>query len=691
MGFSIVGSPAAFVLAQESTGADSGPALAERGKELHGLYTSKDVDRSELERFLASIEARIAAQDADALRASFWVHRALGKRGTWEEKRENLGRAYELRELVPMGGSRWWVDESYAQALQVLQQWSEAREVLEPLAEEAESWWRIPNVYMSLGHVARVQRDFDAAHANLDEAEKRAGDSLDLRADILRHRCNIYTDQGLPSMAYEVWDRLWDALEALEKEAEGIEEPDKRKQKLARVVLDMARAKTRLVEIRNSVDDYAGAAKSAREAVDWLDGREPREAAALRLRLGVALIRLEERDPDREEEAASVLRRVVDDDRAATGNRIEARLQLARIAMGEGDLDTARSELDRFAEEHDVSQLTIGERAMAVAFELDWQVARAEATSEAGAIHDETRARLEQARAAGEASLSEVFESWLSQDVTPTGTGFLRSSRARWLMSALVSASLLLEEGEAGRARALSYAIRATRAGALARELEAAPLDPRDLPERLLGEGEGLIVYLPTPVAWHVFAVDHDGIEHASLPPQFEIEELRGRLLAELLRSPYSLPEADREHRRAILESGTKELFRMLVPASLRERFDGWSGFAIVGSDLMGYIPFECLVDKYPRSVAIRIAPTASKAPSYARPPEEFFATRLRRWLPGSSGGRLMLGFRWSSRAAFPPLPGGPRSLDRRPECLPGSARARRQRRVGNPGKRRAT
>lgn len=586
------------MLAQDPSATESEPTLTERAKK---LYEDK-ADREAFESFLAEIEARGDEQDKDVRGASFWIYRGLGRlEEPWEKRRKYFGRAHALRESVPVP-SRRWVDESYARALQVLQQWSEAREVLETLVEEAESddWSRIPNVYLSLGHVARVQRDFDASHAYLDEAEDRVqrdGGSLDLTADILRYRCNTYIDQGLPSLAAEVWEELWETLIRLEKRHEAIEDPDERDDELARVVLDMARAKSRLVEIRLSVGDYVRAAKTARETIDWLEGRQPREAAALRTLLGVALIRLEEADPDREKEAAAVLRQVVDDDRAALGNRIEARLQLARIAMGDGDLDTARSELDRFTEEHDVSQLTIGQRAMALAFELDWQVAAAEASSEDGTILDETRAQLEEARAAGEASMSEVFESWLAQEVTPTGTGFLRSSRARRLMSALVNASLLLEEGEAGRARGLSYAIQATRAGALARELEAAPLDPRKLHERLLGEGEGLLVYLPTPVAWHVFAVDHDGIEHANLPPQYDIDALRDRLLAELLRSPYSLPEADREHRRTILESGTRELFEMLVPTSLRERFHGWRGVAIVGSDMMGYIPFECLVD----------------------------------------------------------------------------------------------
>jgi hypothetical protein len=308
----------------------------------------------------------------------------------------------------------------------------------------------------------------------------------------------------------------------------------------------------------------------------------PDAAGALRVRLALALSELEREDLARPRLARRTYQDVLVDGVASDQDRLSANLRLAHLELRAGELAPAREHL-----------------AVARAI-LDARLGGGAVIEEA--FHCSLEARLAREEGGDVASLhvrlaalyDDYLSEWSSESRRAGGLGFLQFDAVDIVLSELVHLTVLLEPGEVGIERALDHVVRAQSLGTLARAVGAAHVSLSQIRE-LLAPGEGLLVYLPGTDMSHVFALDQEVLLHERIADGDSLRRRRKDLLREVLRSPQPLAPKEREARIAALDSAATDLGGMLLPEALAPWLERTPALTIVGIDLIGYLPFECL------------------------------------------------------------------------------------------------
>lgn len=208
-----------------------------------------------------------------------------------------------------------------------------------------------------------------------------------------------------------------------------------------------------------------------------------------------------------------------------------------------------------------------------------------------------------------------LLDAWRRAPVFEGGVGFLYYSMRRSVPAEAIH--LLAERGRgAYEEEALSLVLRAHALGSSARALALAPVTLPELRRDLLGEGEGLLVYLPSKGGSHVFAIDADDVLHAVLADEEELRQAVVEFQEEISREPSLVDGAVPESTRVAAVEQGRALGRLLLPSEIARRVRSWSAVVVTGHDWLGWVPFECIapVDGEPlgRTHALRSVPTLS-------------------------------------------------------------------------------
>jgi hypothetical protein len=154
---------------------------------------------------------------------------------------------------------------------------------------------------------------------------------------------------------------------------------------------------------------------------------------------------------------------------------------------------------------------------------------------------------------------------------------------------------MTLDPTQRGMERALDAIVHAQMLGTLTRSSGARYADLATIRERLLPEGVGVLVYLPSLERTHVFAVDAHTIRHAPTVPRAAIVQANDDLASYLLTSPRGLSKEELAARRAGIARACGTLGAQLLPAEIRDLVATWHTVLVVGDELMGDVPFEVI------------------------------------------------------------------------------------------------
>jgi hypothetical protein len=304
------------------------------------------------------------------------------------------------------------------------------------------------------------------------------------------------------------------------------------------------------------------------------------ERSALELCRATSLVVRGRDEPKFDGDARAMLEALIARDVFLPGDRARALLRLVEVDLRAQRCDAAHDGVERAraelaAGEHGGDHFARGLLAM-----LDARVAR----SRARLVGGEAEASL--LRSAHE-RLTREFSSRLAiangAPLLDDGVGLLHLGEERGLLSELISLEVALEAD--GPARALAHvanvhalATRHRRAGRVAPiECDAAAFG--------IAEHGGLLVYVTGIDASHLFLVDARGTSHFELPAVAHMNAARSAF------------EAAFEPRRgdALPAAEARALADVLLPPDARESMRSWRSCAIVGLDLLRYVPFEVL------------------------------------------------------------------------------------------------
>lgn len=251
-------------------------------------------------------------------------------------------------------------------------------------------------------------------------------------------------------------------------------------------------------------------------------------------------------------------------------------LGLAAIERRAGRLEEAGRWLDEARTSRDAAlrtELAVESAALAVA------------SGERGdELEDEWRALIE--------CYDEALARWSSIPAQPDGIGYTNYVQRRALLSELIRLELA-RDPQRGVERALEHVVRAEALGSLARALSDDPPNHRTAIASLCSERSGVLIYLPGPERGFVIAADSERADAAELGPT-RVWRVHQSALMTLLSLP---PAKERypERRLANYRRRVHELSQALLPEAVQRRLEGWDSVTIVGLDMLGYVPFECL------------------------------------------------------------------------------------------------
>ena len=309
-------------------------------------------------------------------------------------------------------------------------------------------------------------------------------------------------------------------------------------------------------------------------------GGEERLRAALALRLGICLA--SRGDPEDSGEQHLLL--AAESEYLSPWERFRAQVWLGNLALRKSEFRAARSWLG-LAEE----SLALRPSARPPARELAFLAALwAKLARREGASAELLRERYDLLQAAYEGFL----DNWKSTPIRPGGVAFLRYPSRNLILNQWIQSRLLLEPGQSGIEAAFQELHRAQAMGSTARRAEYRVPSLLELRQRLLGPGEGLLVFLPGEDQSHWFALDQSGLWHHPLPPIQELRKNQSNLYARISVQP------DREHSSAAepqLQLALQRMSEQLLPESIRHRLQGWSALTVIGLDTLGYVPMEHL------------------------------------------------------------------------------------------------
>lgn len=467
----------------------------------------------------------------------------------------------------------------------------------------------------------RTQRSFGVrktVELSLGVALRHEGRMLEAR---LRTAASIHFADSTPQWRASNWIELaqdqtqlgeWGeaacALESAETELRALAALPATREDCDELEFDLACARTRLEIVLGRPDAAVAALHRARELAqllgddftrsqllareidlayasdndDLLIARLEEERAAGPLapehaeRLAFAYLDARADDEQAQARAAQLLRELAGDALAPASLRASAEVGLGLLHRRRGELDAAARAL----------ALAAPRASDALEFELVAQLAAlAVAKGERGAaLADELdRLRLNYDRA---------LSFWRSAPIPPDGLGVMNYRERRALVSELIRAEQLVDPTH-GPTRALERILSAEALGSLARERGARPVAVERARQRLCAPGRGLLLYVPGPERGYVFTLDLAGVEVHAIEgsPRWNKEQRElWRLLAQ---PPEGEPQPER--RRASYDALVERLSRALLPRGVQSKLREWREFTLVGADMLGYVPFECL------------------------------------------------------------------------------------------------
>jgi CHAT domain-containing protein len=515
-----------------------------------------------------------------------------------------------------------------------------------------------PYVQATLAEVERQLGDCAAALELAEELVRELAPRLEqdpgwneLAAEVERCRDYAYIDLGMPDLAWSGIHSRWERCESLARQGGGTLE-ELREARIA--VLHLLRAvgdDERVVElVGRFLADDAPAAERARLLV--LAGASELGGAS-------------HADPERaRERLRQALALGLDE-----SNRLFAHLELAESALRERELERAGAELlaARAALEAGGPALRGGhEAARLVTLEARHGLERGAPPAE-----------LERLRRALEDALVRLEEQWLRAPEREGGVGYLLYGRRRELVGEYARIALALEGVEAGTRTAFARVLALQELGTLARRAGALAVDVDTIRAELLAPGHGVLVYLPTSSHSHVFALDQDGLVHAQLASSRTLEPLRLAYLSHLVAGHAGLSDSAQ---RPGLVARERELARALadelLPVAVRARMAAWSAVTLVGSDVLGSLPFEWLpLGEHPylgARLALDYLPSLPLGVAWSRRPQRAFACDY--LLVGGAEPDARVQERWPELAPLPltdeleqeltaPLAGRPRRV----------------------------
>jgi len=456
-------------------------------------------------------------------------------------------------------------------------------------------------VELSLGVVLRHE-------GRMLEARLRTAASIHFADSTPQWRASCWIELAQDQTQLGEWGEAACALESAETELRELAARPTTESVCDELEFDLACARTRLEIVLGRPDAAVAALHRARELAllldddfthsqllareidlayasdndDLLIARLEEERAAGPLapehaeRLAFAYLDARADDELAQAHAAQLLSELASDALAPASLRASADVGLGLFHRRRGDLDAAARALARAAPR----------ASDALEFELVAQLAAlAVAKGERGeALADELeRLRLNYDRA---------LSYWRSAPIPPDGLGVMNYRERRALVSELIRVEHLVDPTH-GPSRALARILSAEALGSLARERGAQPVAVERARQRLCAPGRGLLLYVPGPERGYVFTLDLAGVEVHEVEgsPRWNKDQ---RELWRLLAQPPGRGH-HAERRRASYDALIERLSRALLPRGVQSKLREWRELTLVGADMLGYVPFECL------------------------------------------------------------------------------------------------
>lgn len=468
----------------------------------------------------------------------------------------------------------------------------EARELLEEaLASPARDKRGASNLFVQLAQILNVQMEWDASRACIDQAEAAVPTDHPLApielARIAGLRAEVFLRMGLIDQG-AVWsEREWSVLRD-----SGAAHRNLR-----------VRALIHRSNVHLATEDWHTVVREVRAELDRDDAAalDPDDRVLLLNRLATALASLERADAGRPREAEQTFRRVLAAEPSPFERRA-ARIRLAQLYLEQDRTAEARELVDLMRETGSLSTLEDAHLA-AVALRVEMHPYRdlasrrhrsARTADDPPELEAGRRDRIDALLARLQWEYSRVVADWNEVGLRAGGVGLLRYETVRYILSAYVDGLLAGDDVQEGMREALETLFEAQNLSTLARSLdcpEAILDDARDL----LAASEGMLFYLPSVDRTHVFAVDRSGTRHFLAASRPAIEAVRVPFVETVTTSPHGLTDGARAARIATLREIGGELRDALLPDDLMTLVSSWKELTIVGPELLGYVPFECL------------------------------------------------------------------------------------------------
>lgn len=316
-------------------------------------------------------------------------------------------------------------------------------------------------------------------------------------------------------------------------------------------------------------------------------GQAPAEAgyrAAVRARRAVLQYMCEELTPVAAPRAPALLASAQADPALDESHRTTLALKRVQSALLGHDLTLAT----RLLEELDAHTKDVAARAPEL--EAALIANRALLALARGAEREELQRHFD----AVELAYQRFLGAWRASPQREGGFGF-HSWRSRRLLAGVLIDLCLTLDGPSGAQRAIELVLPEQALGSLARRLDCKPGSLAEVRSTLLAPGIGLLLYLPGWARTHLFCIDAQKIVSFKLPWRYESEPLPRELANQLSASPARLSASARAAERKEFERRAGALAQALLPPEVEQLLATWRGVYVVGADMLGDIPFECL------------------------------------------------------------------------------------------------
>lgn len=427
----------------------------------------------------------------------------------------------------------------------------------------------------------RLQHSWNFAWRDLKLAEEALARVLaqpDAHAPVLRRtlaseRCQLEFACGLVDQA----------MASVEREREAVRDGADDTVSLFSLQLDVSTVA--LVSDQPAVLSRARAELEGALADPQRFADHPEYRAQLRARLAVVEELWEEAEPARERSAPRLLEDALAQPGLGDVDRAMLVLRLTRLAHRSGEPEAAARWLARLDPREDTE---------APRLPPEYEVAATAWRARLALARGAERAELERHDSDVRACYEGFLSSWASRPERAGGVGPLVLESRRLLLGVLVDLCLALGD-ENKEEDAIDLLLREQAVGSLARRFSAPSGSVAEVRSRLLRSDVGMLLYLPSDLFTHLFCIDGERIEHVQLPWRYGHEPSLQALTRLLASSPARLSDEERAAQQLEIEAHSKELTERLLPRSVQGRLATWKGAYVVGAELLGGVPFECL------------------------------------------------------------------------------------------------